>query len=319
MGLRTRIDDVWGAVKGASLARGGAARDRHRLQPARPRAAPRPLPVLRAAPRDGSVPPLPQRGRLDPVATRGRVGGAARPRLRRRRAHTGAASPRERARMLRAGLPDPYADDRGSMLRLDPPDHTRLRGLVAKAFTPRAVERMRPRIEAILKELRRGAAGARPDGARDRARRAAARARDRRDARHPARGPRAVPALVERGDRCDRRRRRRRSGSRRSARWTSCRSTSTRSPPRAALAPRDDLISALVAAEEAGDKLHAQRAVLDAHPAAHRGQRDDHQPDRERGARAAAQPRPAGAPAQRARSASRTRSRSSCATTARCR
>ena len=39
------------------------------------------------------------------------------------------------------------------MLRLDPPDHTRLRGLVAKAFTPRAVERMRPRIEAILKEL----------------------------------------------------------------------------------------------------------------------------------------------------------------------
>jgi hypothetical protein len=58
-----------------------------------------------------------------------------------------------RARMLRLGLSDPYADDRGSMLRLDPPDHTRLRGLVAKAFTPRAVERMRPRIEAILKEL----------------------------------------------------------------------------------------------------------------------------------------------------------------------
>jgi hypothetical protein len=61
--------------------------------------------------------------------------------------------PGERARMLRAGLPDPYADDRGSMLRLDPPDHTRLRGLVAKGFTPRAVERMRPRIDAILKEL----------------------------------------------------------------------------------------------------------------------------------------------------------------------
>jgi hypothetical protein len=57
------------------------------------------------------------------------------------------------ARLQRGGLPDPYADDRGSMLRLDPPDHTRLRGLVAKAFTPRAVERMRPRIEAILKEL----------------------------------------------------------------------------------------------------------------------------------------------------------------------
>jgi cytochrome P450 len=56
-------------------------------------------------------------------------------------------------RFERQGLPDPYADDRGSMLRMDPPTHTRLRGLVAKAFTPRAVERMRPRIEAILKEL----------------------------------------------------------------------------------------------------------------------------------------------------------------------
>jgi cytochrome P450 len=57
------------------------------------------------------------------------------------------------ARIEHAGLRDPYADDRGSLLRLDPPTHTRLRGLVAKAFTPRAVERMRPRIEAILKEL----------------------------------------------------------------------------------------------------------------------------------------------------------------------
>jgi pimeloyl-[acyl-carrier protein] synthase len=56
-------------------------------------------------------------------------------------------------RFEHAGLHNPYDDDRGSMLRLDPPDHTRQRGLVAKAFTPRAVERMRPRIDAILKEL----------------------------------------------------------------------------------------------------------------------------------------------------------------------
>jgi cytochrome P450 len=42
-----------------------------------------------------------------------------------------------------------------TMLMTDPPDHTRLRRLVAKAFTSRAVERMRPDIERITDELRR--------------------------------------------------------------------------------------------------------------------------------------------------------------------
>jgi cytochrome P450 len=40
-----------------------------------------------------------------------------------------------------------------SMLLLDPPDHTRLRGLVNKAFTPKRVAALRPRIEAIVAEL----------------------------------------------------------------------------------------------------------------------------------------------------------------------
>ena len=40
-----------------------------------------------------------------------------------------------------------------SMLDRDPPDHTRLRGLVSKAFTPKALERLRPDIQRIVNGL----------------------------------------------------------------------------------------------------------------------------------------------------------------------
>src|SRR3954469_204399 len=39
------------------------------------------------------------------------------------------------------------------MLMKDPPDHTRLRTIVTKAFTPRVAEGMRPRIQAIVDGL----------------------------------------------------------------------------------------------------------------------------------------------------------------------
>ncbi|HUO04160.1 MAG TPA: cytochrome P450 [Candidatus Binataceae bacterium] len=40
-----------------------------------------------------------------------------------------------------------------TMLFMDPPDHNRVRGLVSKAFTPRMVESLRPRIQAIADDL----------------------------------------------------------------------------------------------------------------------------------------------------------------------
>lgn len=40
-----------------------------------------------------------------------------------------------------------------TMLTADPPEHTRLRRLVSKAFTPRAVENLRPRIQDVVDHL----------------------------------------------------------------------------------------------------------------------------------------------------------------------
>jgi cytochrome P450 len=48
---------------------------------------------------------------------------------------------------------DRFRNDRSNMLVTDPPDHTRLRGLVTRAFTPRTVEKLRPRIIALVDEL----------------------------------------------------------------------------------------------------------------------------------------------------------------------
>ncbi|MDS0137361.1 MULTISPECIES: cytochrome P450 [unclassified Amycolatopsis] len=54
-------------------------------------------------------------------------------------------------------LPDQPVDESGRVVRaflsLNPPDHTRLRRLVAKAFTPRMVEQLAPRIEELAAAL----------------------------------------------------------------------------------------------------------------------------------------------------------------------
>jgi len=47
----------------------------------------------------------------------------------------------------------PRSRDTLSMLFLNPPDHTRIRGLVSRAFTPRRVERMRPEVAAMTDDL----------------------------------------------------------------------------------------------------------------------------------------------------------------------
>jgi cytochrome P450 len=56
-----------------------------------------------------------------------------------------------------AALPPPirtyYELGSHALLMSDPPDHTRLRGLVSKAFTPRMVEGLRPRVETIASGL----------------------------------------------------------------------------------------------------------------------------------------------------------------------
>ena len=50
-------------------------------------------------------------------------------------------------------VPDEFRPLLSNLLSLDPPDHTRLRRLVQPSFTPRTMEAMRPRIQAIAEEL----------------------------------------------------------------------------------------------------------------------------------------------------------------------
>ena len=55
------------------------------------------------------------------------------------------------AAVVSEGLPGPAFARH--MLTVDPPDHTRLRRLVSNAFSPRRIEALRPRIQAIVDDL----------------------------------------------------------------------------------------------------------------------------------------------------------------------
>jgi cytochrome P450 len=65
------------------------------------------------------------------------------------------------AAVVSEGLPGPAFARH--MLTVDPPDHTRLRGLVSKAFSPRRIEGLRPRIQMIVDDLLDGIAAEGPD------------------------------------------------------------------------------------------------------------------------------------------------------------
>ena len=142
-----------------------------------------------------------------------------------------------------------------SMLFQDPPDHTRLRALVSRAFTPRAVERLAPRIREIAGELL-GAVGGQP----------------RFDVIEAFAGPLPVIVIAEMlgVDPADRRAFKRWSD------WQALSLNPLLSEEERAAAdaadaelaeylrralaerrarPRDDLISAMIAVEEAGDQL----------------------------------------------------------------
>jgi cytochrome P450 len=67
------------------------------------------------------------------------------------------SSDRSNSLLAAAGIRSPASQR--SFLTLDPPDHTRLRGLVSRAFTARTIARLEPRIQDLADELLTAAAG----------------------------------------------------------------------------------------------------------------------------------------------------------------
>ena len=60
------------------------------------------------------------------------------------------ATPTARMQMFAEQAPEERERGAHSILNVDPPDHTRLRRLVSKAFTPKMVHELRPRIQVLV-------------------------------------------------------------------------------------------------------------------------------------------------------------------------
>jgi len=70
-----------------------------------------------------------------------------------RNVDVGSVGPLRADDLAAASGPEAVLAEMAPFLFRDPPDHTRLRGLVQKAFTPRVVDELRPRIAQICDEL----------------------------------------------------------------------------------------------------------------------------------------------------------------------
>ena len=154
-------------------------------------------------------------------ALRRRGQGAARPAAQRRGQAASSESTPGPSCGRRSSATGPQRGTR-QILNLDPPDHTRLRRLVQKVFTPRTIEQLAPRVQAARRRRARHASSRarrrRADRRHRRPRVPAAVPGDLRDARHARRRPRPAARRGRTPSRC------------RSNRSSRCR-TRTRSSP----------------------------------------------------------------------------------------